>query len=62
MRNLTLKVLVANLTLKMIETLPHLRVLGEGYAMNTKMTGFKWFSKVSASLCSERKYPQHLKG
>ena len=29
----------------------HLRVLTEGYLMNTNMTGFKCFSKIFASLC-----------
>ena len=28
----------------------HLRVLSEGYSMKTKMTGFRWFSKIFASL------------
>ena len=38
---------------KMTETLAygtHLRVLSESYPMNTKMTGFRCFSKILASL------------
>ena len=33
-----------------------LRVLSEGYPMNTNMAGFRWFSKIFASLCYVRKY------
>ena len=33
----------------------HPRVLSESYPMNTNMTGFQWFSEVSASLCFGRK-------
>ena len=29
----------------------HLRELIESYPMNTNMTGFRWLSKVVASLC-----------
>ena len=29
----------------------HLRVLSEGYPMNTNMTGFRWISKVVAFMC-----------
>ena len=29
----------------------HLRVLRDSYPMNTKLTGFRWFSKDFASLC-----------
>ena len=29
----------------------HLRVLSDSYPMNTNMTGFRWFSNTSASLC-----------
>ena len=29
----------------------HLRVLGRSYPMNTNMVGFRWFSKIFASLC-----------
>ena len=29
----------------------HLRELSESYLMNTNMTGFRWFSKILASLC-----------
>ena len=29
----------------------HLRVLSESYPTNTNMTGFRWFSKISAFLC-----------
>ena len=32
----------------------HLRVLRESYPMNTIMIGFRWFSKVIASLCFGR--------
>ena len=32
----------------------HLRVLNESYPMSTKMTGFRWFSKIFASLCFGR--------
>ena len=28
-----------------------LRVLSKSYPMNTNMTGFRWFSKMFASLC-----------
>ena len=28
----------------------HLRVLNKSYLMNTNMTGFRWFSKIFASL------------
>ena len=28
----------------------HLRELSEGFPMNTNMTGFRWFSKIFASL------------
>ena len=30
----------------------HLRVLNESYPMNTNMTGFRWFSQKSLSLCA----------
>ena len=40
----------------------HLIVLGESYPMNTHITGFRWFSKIFASLCFGRKQPQHWKG
>ena len=33
----------------------HLRVLGEGYLMNTNMTGLSWFSKIFAFFCFGRK-------
>ena len=29
----------------------HLRVLSKSYTLSTDMTGFKWFSKIFASLC-----------
>ena len=29
----------------------HLRVLSQSYLMNNNMTGFRWFSKIVASLC-----------
>ena len=29
----------------------HLRVLSESYLMSTNMAGFRWFSKIFASLC-----------
>ena len=32
----------------------HLRVLSESYPMNTNMIGFRWFSKIFASLCFGR--------
>ena len=32
----------------------HLRVLSQGYPMNTNMTGSGWFSKIFASLCFGR--------
>ena len=32
----------------------HLRGLGENCPMNTNMTGFRWFSKIFASLCFGR--------
>ena len=31
----------------------HPRVLCESYPMNTNMTGFRWFSKIFASMCFE---------
>ena len=31
----------------------HLRVLSESYPMDTNMTGFRWFSKIFASLYIE---------
>ena len=37
----------------------HLRVLSESYPMNTNMIGFRWFSRIFASLCFGRKVPQH---
>ena len=40
----------------------YLRVLSESCPMNTNMTGFRWFSKIFASLCFGRKWPQHWKG
>ena len=40
----------------------HLRVLGKNYPMNTNMTVVRWFTKIFASLCFERKWPQHWKG
>ena len=33
----------------------HLRVLSESYAMNTNMTGFRWFSKIIHALVSSHK-------
>ena len=30
---------------------PSLRVLNKSYPMNTNITGFRWFSKILASLC-----------
>ena len=36
----------------------HLRVLSESFPMHTNMTGFRWFSKVFASLCFGGKKPQ----
>ena len=50
----------------MTETLAHgysfenTRILSESYTMNTNMTWFKWFSKMSVSF--ERKKSQHSKG
>ena len=35
---------------KMTETLAHVRVLSKSYLMNTNMTGFRWFSRIIASL------------
>ena len=29
----------------------YLRALSKNYPMNTNMTGFRWFSKIFASLC-----------
>ena len=40
----------------------HLRLLGESYPMNTNMTGFRWLSKIFASLCFGQKQLQHWKG
>ena len=40
----------------------HLRVLNESFLMNTNMIGFRWFSKIFASLCFGKKKPQHWKG
>ena len=40
----------------------YLRVLRQSYLMNTNMTGFRWFSKIFASLCFGQKEPQHWKG
>ena len=40
----------------------HLGELSESYPMNTIMTGFRWFSKIFASLCFEQNWPQHRKG
>ena len=43
----------------------HLRVLGESYQMNTNMTGFRWFSKIFASLlglCALDKVASALEG
>ena len=37
----------------------HLRVLSESYPMNTNMTGFKWFSKIFASLCFGQMSPYY---
>ena len=70
---LTLMLLVANLAnskwckkhvkwLKPWQMGIHLRVVSESYPMNTNMTGFRWFSKIFASLCFGRKQPQHWKG
>ena len=39
----------------------HLRILSESYPMNTNITGFKWFSRIFASLCSGRKQSLHWK-
>ena len=33
----------------------HLKILCESYPLNTNMTGFRWFSKIFASLCFGRK-------
>ena len=60
--NLTLMLLVANLAntkwckktwkcLKPLQMGTHLKVLSESFPMNTNMTGFRWFSKIFASLC-----------
>ena len=38
----------------------HLRVRSESYPMNTNMIGFRWLSKIFASLCFGQKEPQHL--
>ena len=49
----------------MTETLAygtHMKVLRVSCPMNTNMTGFRWFSKIFASLYLGRKYPQHWKG
>ena len=40
----------------------HLRVLSESYPMNTNMTGFRWFSKLFASLCFVMKVVFALEG
>ena len=32
------------------------------YPMSTKMTGFRWFSKLFAFFIQKRKLPQHWKG
>ena len=64
--SLTLMLLVPNLAntkwcknpenlLKPWHMCTHLRVLSESYPMNTNMTGFRWFSKLFASLCFGRK-------
>ena len=39
----------------------HLRVLSESYLISTNITGFRWFSKILASLCFGRTYSQHWK-
>ena len=63
---LTLMLLVANLPKTKWCKLPekwlkpwhmgtHLKVLSETFPMNTNMTGFRWFSKLFASLCVGRK-------
>ena len=46
----------------MTEILANKRVLSKNYPMNTNMTGFRWFSKIFASLCFGQKEPQHWKG
>ena len=41
-------------SLKMAETLAHgyhLRVLSESFPINTNKMGFRWFSRIFASLC-----------
>ena len=40
----------------------HLRVLIKSYPMNTKMIGFRWFSKIFASLCFLTKVASVLEG
>ena len=40
----------------------HLRVLSESYPMNTNMIGFRWFSKIFASLCFGRKVASASEG
>ena len=50
--------LIQQKALKMTETLSHgthLRVLRKSFQMSTNMTGFRWFSKIFASLCIGRK-------
>ena len=40
----------------------HLGELSGSYLMNTKTTGFRWFSKVFASLCFGYRKAAALKG
>ena len=40
----------------------HLTVLSKSYPMNTNMTGFRWFSKIFASLCFGSKAASAFKG
>ena len=51
--------------LKMTVTLhmdTHQNVSIEGFPMNTKMAGIRPFSKMFASVCFGRQYPQHWMG
>ena len=40
----------------------NLNCMLENYPMNTNVTGFRWFSKIFASLFFGRKWSQHWKG
>ena len=40
----------------------HMRILSESFPMNTNMTGFRWFTRIFASLCFGWKSIQHWKG